>query len=521
MARRADGGGPVIRIRVGGPDGGEPGVRLRRGPLLAILLGLGLPILIVAGVGVGVYQAFFRAPEIRALLFEGGRVARGTVLPLADGAVVLSQENAQPALEAIRSGRREAGEARVYLTRIGVAAGEKPRWDVTLEGVTAPDAGQVRLWRDGDRVLRAFRERLEARALGTGALLWTATLSDAIHATCRQCLAVGGGRVVALAADGVVQAFDAGTGRLLWRSPTRLNRPVLPDLEIAGDLVGVVDRGDGPSEVEVHLMRADSGQTVRRLRPACAPRSTADATQVEHAGDRAVLAVGRSSFAYCFEAWDLRRGSLVWQAPLPRPGVRIDDGRVPWYVLSGSGLFIGQAAVGPNGSGAVWALARDTGRLRTLAVPDGYETRVLDARDGILILRATRQRGTVRDELWAMDVERGKVLWERPLGATGGATPRWTARVVPDGIALLQALDRPDRLAYEALDPRTGRSLRKVTAEVESGSWGGVAWSDEAAWLTIASPYRVDLRAGAVARPWPWESLSNCENIGGKIVCTR
>lgn len=511
----------VIRIRVGGSGGDGPGAGWRRRGLLALALGVGLPIVIATGVGVGVYHAFFRVPEFRALLFEGGRVARGAVLPLADGAVVLSQENAQPALEAIRSGRRAAGEARVYLTRIGVAPADKPRWDVTLDGVTGPDTGLVRLWRDGDRVLLALRERLEARALGTGAPLWTATLSDAIHAACRQCLATGGGRVAALAADGVVQAFDAATGRPLWKSPTRLNRPVVPDLEIAGDLVGVVDRGESPSDVEVHLMRADSGQTARRLRPACAPRSAADATQVEFAGDRAVLAVGRSSVAYCFEAWDLRRGALAWQTPLPRPGVRIDDGRVPWYVLSGSGLYVGQAGVGATGKGAVWALARDTGRLRPLAVPDGYETRVLDAKDGVLILRATRQRGTVRDELWAMDVERGAVLWERPLGATGGATPRWTARVVPEGVALLQALDRPNRLAYEALDLRTGRSLQTVTAEVEAGSWEGVAWSDEAAWLTIASPYRVDLRAGVVARPWPWESLSNCQNIGGKIVCTR
>ena len=69
--------------------------RSRRGRIgLWLLMAVGLPLLIVAGVGFGVYQAFFRVPEFRALLFEGGRVARGAVLPLADGAVVLSQENA-------------------------------------------------------------------------------------------------------------------------------------------------------------------------------------------------------------------------------------------------------------------------------------------------------------------------------------------------------------------------------------------------------------------------------------------
>ena len=117
----------MIRIGSGGAGPGDPpGRRSRRLLGLGLLIGIGLPILIVAGVGFGLYQAFFKVPELRALLFEGGRVARGAVLPLADGAVVLSQENAQPVAETIRTGARQAGEARVYLTRIpGPPAGSR------------------------------------------------------------------------------------------------------------------------------------------------------------------------------------------------------------------------------------------------------------------------------------------------------------------------------------------------------------------------------------------------------------
>ena len=518
----------VIRISTGGSASpGDPSPRLRRrflglGIVAAIAVAIGLPILLAGGVGFGLYRTLFQVPELRALLFDGGRVARGAVLPLADGAVVLSQENAQPAAEAVRSGARQPGAARVYLSRIGLPPADKARWDLALDGVTGPDAGLVRLWLDGERVLVAFRERLEARALATGAVLWTATLSDAIHGSCRQCLALGGGRVVALAADGVAQAFDGSTGRALWRAETRLNRPIAPDLEIAGDLVGVVDGGSSGAAVELLLVRAESGEPVRRIRPRCAQQSpSTDTTQAEYAGDRVVLALGRSGTASCFEAWDLRRGAALWQTPLPGPGARIEESRVPWYAASGGGLALGQASVGASGKGAVWTIALDTGRLRSLPVPEGYQTRVLDARDGVLILRATRQRGTVRDELWAMDLDTGAVLWEKPIASTGGATPRWTARTGPSGVALLQALDRPNRLAYEALDLRTGQSLASVTAEVEAASWEGVAWTDEAVWLTIASPYHVARRAGAVTRAWPWQSLANCQNIGGKIVCTR
>ncbi len=102
----------VIRITTGGSGGpgGPPARRRRRlrglGLVMAIVVAIGLPILMVGGVGLGLYRTLFGVPELRALLFEGGRVARGAVLPLAEGAVVLSQENAQPVAEVVRSGAR-------------------------------------------------------------------------------------------------------------------------------------------------------------------------------------------------------------------------------------------------------------------------------------------------------------------------------------------------------------------------------------------------------------------------------
>ena len=102
---------PVIRIPTGGSGSpGDPPVLRRRRLLgLGLAVAIGLPILMLGGVGLGLHRTLFRVPELRALLFEGGRVARGAVLPLADGAVVLSQENAQPVAEVVRSGARQSG----------------------------------------------------------------------------------------------------------------------------------------------------------------------------------------------------------------------------------------------------------------------------------------------------------------------------------------------------------------------------------------------------------------------------
>ena len=119
---------------------------------------------------------------------------------------------------------------------------------------------------------------------------------------------------------------------------------------MAGDLIGVVDRGPRAAEIELLLLQAASGQTVRRIRPGCAPPDpSVDTSQAEYAGERVVLALGRAGAASCFEAWDLRRGTLAWRALLPRPGARIDEGRVPWFAVCGRRLYLGQACATAGG----------------------------------------------------------------------------------------------------------------------------------------------------------------------------
>ena len=96
-----------------------------------------------------------------------------------------------------------------------------------------------------------------------------------------------------------------------------------------------------------------------------------------------------------------------------------------------------------------------------------------------------------------------------------GAAPQTT---------LLEYL-RDARRLMGAMSAAENRNAAVIVSRIEDFTVIGAETAAQAeastSWLTIASPYRVAFGAGSVTRVWPWQSLSNCQNIGGKIVCTR
>jgi hypothetical protein len=88
-----------------------------------------------------------------------------------------------------------------------------------------PDAGQARLWQDGE-VLVASRERLEARALATGARAWTARCPTRSIPARQRPWPGAAGSSLAAADMRRHQAFTtAPRGQGIWRGATRASIP--------------------------------------------------------------------------------------------------------------------------------------------------------------------------------------------------------------------------------------------------------------------------------------------------------
>ena len=389
---------------------------------------------------------------------------------------------------------RHADAARVYLTRVGLSS----RTSRAGTSRSTPWPGRrgpgAPLARRRPRAARDPRASRGARARHRG-LAWTATMSDAIHARAAQCLALGVGRVLAPRRRRRPPGLRRGDRAAALARHTRLNRPTAPDLEVAGDLVSVVDRGPDADAIELALLRADSGQPVRRIRPGCAQSTPAlDTTQAEHAGERVVLALGRAGIASCFEAWDVRRGARALADAAPAARRRIDEAACPGTWPSAESRTWGRRSLGPSGKREVWALALDTGRLRLFAGAEGYETRVLDAARRRLLLRATASAvrcGTSSGRWTSRRVRCCGSGPSRPPAAPAALDGRGRS----GGRGASSALDRPNRLATRRSTSGPA-GARGADRRGRGRELGRDAWTDEAAWLTIASPYRVAFGAG-------------------------
>jgi pimeloyl-ACP methyl ester carboxylesterase len=102
----------------------------------------------------------------------------------------------------------------------------------------------------------------------------------------------------------------------------------------------------------------------------------------------------------------------------------------------------------------------------------------------------------------------------------GGSADLWLPQL--DGLADVARVVAPGA-APRRLDRRAGGSsgLTMPLIRITSGGVGPSGVPSGGRARRLLGLGLVDLRAGTISRVWPWRSLANCQNIGGKIVCTR
>jgi outer membrane protein assembly factor BamB len=347
-----------------------------------------------------------------------------------------------------------------------------------------------------------------------GATAWQASVVDLIYGhICQDCLQQFGDAVVALSQDGTLQAFNAGTGQPMWN--TLLNQQPR-QLINANGLIGLYDQESDDAEVDLFLFNPADGSLVHQLSPRCpnesfpnSPQGPGIYTSMYPAdGGKTVYIVGGFFEPGCIQRWDLTTQTMVWQTTMPVDMLR-DSGD---DLLTATTLYL-------SNSDAITAVNLADGTIRELINEPDYALTPLGEQAGLLLVGARRERGTQRDELWALDANSGERRWTYTPQATNrleGSTNivythepgLWTWRFTNQGILVLQGRSEPNRLVFETLQLQDGVSTSgQQTIELETTSqWNleVIGWQGDNVWLKLDDQVAVvDTTEATIVSRWP------------------
>jgi len=427
-----------------------------------------------------------------------------------NAALVQLDDKAQPDILGKAYEPSKSEWALVYIN----AADQTLRW-------RTPNALQGKFAFDGERVYSNDKTHLSAIDRKTGQTRWQSTLSDEISASCNDCLQpLGEGEdalLIAMSNDDNLQAFDARTGKRLWN---RMLSNVLPRFWVWGDKIVVLDRHDDAPRLPMQVtVLSREGEPQQQFDLRCAPPKSSRSVlgdDVANAGD-AVLFDGAAGVFYtwfgtfnsCLQKYDLSTGEQVWSDHLEIDPPR---GREAVFLLEGDKLFIG-------GSEVMLAVNTASGKAQALVEKqNGYDyLQPIGYRNDVVLMQATRTRGTRRLELWAVGAGKdnfGKRLWQRifdkpggpmkmagmPFGTSGlfkegDESDLWTWRFTDDGLRLLHLTTAPKvQWIIETVNLQDGVSAGQKTIDVApSGLLYSVpavlGWQNDVAWVQFYNGY--------------------------------
>jgi len=321
-----------------------------------------------------------------------------------------------------------------------------PRWSIPATGqqVCAAQSAPVVA---GGRLFLTGRESLGAYDASTGTKIWSYPYLDPMD-TYTPMLAVSGGTLLAATSgcqsvsdpSGMLLAFDAATGKLLWRADTDAPNATL----IVARGVAVVG-GEDAGWMETTAFQITTGKQLwKRPWSMSADRVAAGGTVLLTDNNREFSEIGTS-------AVDIGTGQVRWRTNRIW-SVRAADRTGRWFLVDDSARALLKVDAG---SGTVaWS---QPGLDGPLAVDDRqvYATRTVTAGT------------TVTAELLGLALDSGRVAWRR------GGFASLLRPVVAGGV--LYALTPKKRL--DTLNPATGAGLAFSTVDkpldhpVISGDW--------------------------------------------------
>lgn len=469
------------------------------------------------------------------LLFVGGVLLFSGAIPL-PGALRLSLQNVVPLNMLVFEGVALSPSTNDTLPELmGLAqnnsAGELDRMMVKIdaEGQLAWQAQPFtessvyihpsHIVAAGSAVYVALDDTLYAYQLSDGASLWQASLTDAPHPSCQQCIQVHGEHVVVLAGDGTLHGFNTANGDAEWTYTLPDSTYYLFDF---ADQPVVIERED--TNGTLLFFDSATGAITRRLQPICTHSSGSfdetiyeyDAVFLYDPASRALfLAYGSSEG--CVQRWDLAADTNdpEWSAHLT-----YEDGFNGSYdqtfLLDAGTLYLSSLG------GYIRAFDAQTGEWREVVREDDAETTLLGVQDGVALLQVTSARGTRKYALWGVDAASGDVLWRysldeaEPLTQVGDSSGavfedaiKWTWRLMSGRVQLVRVEGKPQQLSLQSLNLRDGAQSQTITmplTRLDTSSYTAsyIGWRGSRMWLWIDYDlYRLNTETGEIEFVWP------------------
>ncbi|MCB9135037.1 MAG: PQQ-binding-like beta-propeller repeat protein [Anaerolineales bacterium] len=341
----------------------------------------------------------------------------------------------------------------------------------------------------------SFKTKLYAFSRADGTTAWQTTLPDEVTNICEDCLQVTGQRVIALTADGTLQAFDAQTGQPVWN--VKLNEQPRQMLMLGGNPAVKDNRDD---HISLFVYNALDGTLLHTVQTQCVNKVFEDDPQEPYIydpmwpspdGKSVMLGFGLYE-PYCLQMWDGTTGTMTWEAQMEDENgdaLRPDEN----VLISGNTLYL-------YSDRAVWMVNIEDGTYKLLVHNEDYELHPIGVVQDAVIMDAYRRVGTSRNEVWAVNND-GSTRWtfvpavedkmDGWLNEVAYEDGVWTILIGQDAVYILTAYSDPQRISFEQINLQDGTGSGPKTIDISNGL-GSV-------WFSILK----------VEQPQIWVTLTN------------